>query len=93
VSYNPTPSDAIGAYMTVAAEAYRVPVDFIDQPRQADVAETTPGNFLIHPSQGLQNPDKAVCTYDEQAQLWTVELYTGEMMQVRADGKGFVLVR
>lgn len=97
MTYNPTPSSAIGAYMTAAADAYRVPVDFIDRPNHAHVEETTPGNFRIRSpqardDQGRVFPDIAVCTYDEGTTLWRVKLNTGETMQVRHDGNGFGVV-
>jgi hypothetical protein len=97
MTYNPTPANAIGAYMTAAADAYRVPEDFIDRPNQAHIEETTRGNFRIHASQrnndqGRSFPDIAVCFYDEQTHLWTVKLNTGEMMQVRHDSNGFAVV-
>jgi hypothetical protein len=83
--------------MTAAADAYRVPEDFIDRPSHAHVEETTPGTFRIRNSQardaqGDVLPDKALCTYDQQTNLWVVKLNTGEAMQVRHDDIGFVIV-
>jgi len=83
-TYDPTASEAIGAYMTAAEWLYA------EQPMQPNlngVEETEPGVFHIPAEKRDVNgrflPARAICAYDENAQEWVVSFPDEQIVKLR----------
>jgi hypothetical protein len=88
-TYDPTASEAIGAYMIAAEWLYAgQPM----QPSFYDVEETQPGVFRIPAEERDANGQflstRAVCAYNEDAQEWVVEFPDDQIVKLRdVDGE------
>jgi hypothetical protein len=88
-TYDPTASEAIGAYMTAAEWLYEgLPM----QPNFYDVEETEPGVFHIpaekRDANGRFLPARAICAYDGDAQEWVVKFPDDQIVKLRdVDGE------
>lgn len=78
MSQQPNAQEAINVYMTAAEWLYdEQPM----QPNVSGVVETNPGVFSIA-------DERAVCTYNEDAQEWIVKFPDDQIVKLRdADGE------
>lgn len=94
MAYQPNSSDALGAYLAVAAHLGVLPLPTLDPPGLADIEMTGWDEFVISDSSARDHHNTliVVCTYLADEALWAVQLPTGEALGVRVMGGEFAVV-